>query len=1500
MGNVKDKAQSTAMDIMAIAQQFQDQLIARRLPDWMGKVRASDFELLREALVKGLQSRQQLARCWSKIESLDRFCIRRLNTALKARFDTTLDAEKHFLRQWYVYTSPEHSYFTSHFPTPQSDYFDVSLLSAAMSNFSKAQAAEGGQHARNTLVDEPGAAVATPSVSVFAGFCRELDLGGQYQRHLEAALQGNGQAQDGQDCKALLQAQYRSNLLVDALKAHAEGVLRDAELELMVDLYTHGKLGRLEGASVVAKQLKAFDCHLQQIVVFDVIDEGLLLNSSKRVLVYIPGDGNGAWCVAKNLESFARKILGKRLRDENYRRFFERFVLQRDRPTFFASVEQRVGDVADWATRELDQHMKVYPTPLFEHLAKMRIQQIKDDATVFATPVARIDGDTALAKSERRHAQGMALLGLAGLFIPAVGAVLLAVMAWQLLSEVFQSVKDWREGDTNAALDHLVNVGKDVALLAATTAGVVAARTLWTRSIVVDGLVPAVLDDGSERLWNQDLAPYVSEAPPEQATVDEHGVHRLGEHSWIEMEGHYYPAYQAEHSEDWYLKPYDNHAPLLEHNGAGAWRLWSERPAEWRGTERMFRRLGAAYGSLNDQQINQALLAHGLEEDHLRAVHVFASAPEAELTDTVNRFVLANRIVELRDRLQSGLKVTDKALLDEAKDLSGAKGLEGEALAEVVWDQRRLLLQSLYDKGNVTDDASVQALRRDFPSLHRLAAEQLLNDASDGDRHALAETGRVPLSLAQAARQRALRIRVARVFEGLFIDTPQTLDQARGVIKLIDTLPGAPQGRHWVLFEGDGLLAPRPASEAIETIHLSLQDGVFVLRDARGDALDQPGELFDVLADLFTEAQRKAMGIGEPFAQKLRQALARHVASRRNELAELMGREQPTPSFLVPFRLDDGRVGYPLSGGRRLFGFGSPSSLVAKLRYLYPSFSDEDIQRWLRTMSEGGSNLQNVLNDLEDQHELLSSTLTTWQREGFLQGERGSRYLLRKELIRCWRQLIPEQPKPLEDQSRYKFSRGGLSVSKLPDLPEPISFPHVTAIDFRSMALKHLPDGFLKAFPNLMSVEISHCKLTRFPAMTGLRERLRILDLSDNKIHLDAEQVDLINGCTALQYLNLSRNPLQLPFSVTGMPRLRTLILRDDKLVLMPEGVESHQKLYELDMIGNNLKALPAGFSDSPLWDKGRVRFESKDLNLSVTQVRSWYRPDDGEVPARLLWLDRIDAKDRDKMAQSWHFLVSDPESREFVLVLERLVQSEDFAHDDTARDLAYRIFDMLHDMEEDESLCAHVLAMAQEPNCGDNALLRFVDLEIWKLAWDAEHGEYEIDPEAGLLHLGGQLWRQNALQDFAKQFAKSMPGAVDEVEVVLAFRVRLYDDLKLPGHRSRIRFTRAVGNIEAGVENARRTILAGQDEETISLWLLRLPFWSKYLEHAYGSRLKLPREFRKQEQELTRLGGDTQQLEALHEQAKQWWFTQQQVVTKEAMRRVTPAWHAPLPVELD
>lgn len=48
----------------------------------------------------------------------------------------------------------------------------------------------------------------------------------------------------------------------------------------------------------------------------------------------------------------------------------------------------------------------------------------------------------------------------------------------------------------------------------------------------------------------------------------------------------------------------------------------------------------------------------------------------------------------------------------------------------------------------------------------------------------------MPLLMAEAARLQVARIRMARVYEALCIDTPQNLDLARVVLNLLVHVPG--------------------------------------------------------------------------------------------------------------------------------------------------------------------------------------------------------------------------------------------------------------------------------------------------------------------------------------------------------------------------------------------------------------------------------------------------------------------------------------------------------------------------------------------------------------------------------------------------------------------------------------------------------------------------------------------------------------------------------------
>lgn len=890
---------SAAVDTLAMAQACQDHYIARRLPAWMKRLSMAEFTLLSEALPELLACRAGLSSALARLRNLSAFTQPLLQQALGTH--GSLDVDRLYFRQWYTFTSPTINYVTSRLPVVANDYYDIPLLEAALGNFTAQQ--QRDQPPGNCLVDAHGEKRAELSATAFARLCRTLDLGQKYQAHLDDVLQP--------EVKGLLTRRQRYSMLVDALQARAQGVLSAAELQWVVALCLEDTLNKLEGAPVRVRQLALFGCRLQQIVVLDVIDDGVLFDTSKRVLVYVPGDPHGPWSVRSDLDEYVRRVLGKRLREDDYRRFFNRFVRRRDSQRFFSAVSERLDDVAGWATRDLDEQTFAYRLPLFEHLANDWVAWIKDDAAVIAPPVALLDREVQAEHARRLRAEGWTLLGVAGLFVPAIGAVLLGVMAWELLQQTFQAIGDWQDNERNAALAHLLNVGKGLLAVGATVAVVATARRAWS---VVDSLVPAQLESGEEKLWNADLSPYRGESPPATAVLDMQGTHRLGERRWISMDGHWYEVTWHDADEQWQLLPYQGYAPPLRHNGAGAWRLWCEQPAEWDDTRQLFRRLGGPFSDLDDAQVDRSLAIHGLDDQHVRAWHVYGRPAEAALVDTVARVRLAGRIGTLINQLREGGVTADPLLMARVMRLPQAAGKHGPALADVAWAGRRELLQTVYDEQN-PDTETGRLLRQDFTSLHRLAADEVLRDASEDDVQLLRETGRVPLLMGEAARLQVARIRMARVYESLCIDTPQNLDLARVVLNLLVHVPGA-GGPGWRLFDADAsepLLTVQGSGQTFDLLH---RHGLFRLRARTPSVVGETGELFEALAGGYDDAAQAAIGQGQPFVPALRQALTNVAFDRRQAVVNLLRLEQPSGSFLAPQRLADGRIGYPMAGGR--------------------------------------------------------------------------------------------------------------------------------------------------------------------------------------------------------------------------------------------------------------------------------------------------------------------------------------------------------------------------------------------------------------------------------------------------------------------------------------------------------------------------------------------------------------------------------------------------------
>lgn len=1427
-----------------IAEQFQDRLIGNALPAWLRSATPEQIDVLRQAMAASLQAREQCAKLMGKLQGIEAFCRPLLRQALTQALDAVDDKRIAFRtgRKEPVITSQPIGW-----PVTKAVYANISLFEAALRNFT-ADEAQGHQLAGNRLIDTVADHAGLPSAARFAGFCRTLDLGGQYQRYLASVLQPTGEA--GRQVRERLAGHQRQALLVEAHIARLKGELDTQEHQLLVDLCADTPVLTLRGDPVRARRLKLLGSTLEQIIVLDVRDESWspLYTSSRRVIVSIPGDPQAPLRAYPTLRHFAND-LGKRLRTAPYQRFFSRFVRRRDSQAFFSAVVVGYAGLSDLANIDLQERMADWPAPLFDSLANTLVAQIKDDAAQIATPVAQLDRAVQREHDQRLASEGWALLNLAGLFVPGVGLALLGVAAWRLLGDVFHGFEAWHEGDRSAALDHLCRVAGDLALVAATGAAVAATRAVWTRAARVDDGVPQTLADGTVRLCSAELSTYASEALPALTLRDGAGLRHLGTRSWVELDQRYYPVEQ--HEGGWRLAPRDGRAPLLLGNGAGAWRLWSEQPGEWDDEVHLFRRLGLTGYALEDEDITQILLATDTDADHLRAVHLQGEAADPLLIDCTRRTTLDGRIRTLVRQLRSGQPATDATVLAHAQALPGAQGLSDQALAERVWDDRRLLFERLEAATQDSDMPQAALLRRDFPDLSSAMAQGLVDGANVAERQRMEAGGRVPLALAEAARRGVRRARVARVYQGFYLDMPQTLDLARVALGLCEHLPGAVPGQGWGLYQGSQSaspsweVAPAPQARRLDLLHAARG---FQLFDGQGNALTQgPGELFETLAAGFTDEQRDAVGVAEPFGHNLRVLLGRLAAADRMRVEGLLGQAGPVGWFRPPRRLADGRLGYPLSG--RGAGRGRPQALYAMVRAVYPLYEDLEIEHWARRLHRAGQQIEVQLARLASELSALRATLREWAGFASDASERRARSHFGEALVRSWQRMGTRVFDGALEVSGYRLSLLGISVDSLPDLPESISFAHVRELSFRGMGLRSVSRGFLRAFPGVRVLELSGNRLERLPEGLATLAELAELDLFDNRIVLDSTQVRALEGCTHLQYLNLSRNPLGRTFSVRRLNRLRNLNLRATQLPDVPSALLGRLELVVADLRENRISSLPERFFQTPLWISSTILLEDNPLDEETAlRVELYMRAQlgaSGEAGAltsssRQGWLQALGDAARAEHAADWDALEGEENSGDFFGLLGRLQSTSDYRQRPAV--LAERVFAMLEAARVHGDLRQALFEQAaQTLTCQDSVALSFSNLELRMLVWKACAEAGSAGEQAALLRLGKQLWRLEQVERIALEDiqARGVAGRdVDQIEVVLAYRIGLREALDLPAQPGDMTFA-DIANIDTTqLDLAQAQVLAAENIEALAATLVDREFWQVWLERVQGERL--------------------------------------------------------------
>ncbi|WP_446432864.1 NEL-type E3 ubiquitin ligase domain-containing protein [Pseudomonas sp. 1152_12] len=671
------------------------------------------------------------------------------------------------------------------------------------------------------------------------------------------------------------------------------------------------------------------------------------------------------------------------------------------------------------------------------------------------------------------------------------------------------------------------------------------------------------------------------------------GLYSLGDDRYLFIEGEYFKVAQGQGHEPWRI-PHPSleqaYAPVLSHNGAGAWRHEWENPLTWDG-QKPFYRLGPSFRALTPDAIVQIQQISGVTPDILRRVHVRNERPPAILRETVERFTLHQRLkthmqgMDAFEGTAAGRDFFDQLLgeigPDSADALVGRAGVSRADQvtvleAKVMTNQplmERLMFRAMCHKAAQSSDPLAQVVQRVFPSLTAVIAEELVSQAKPVERTEL-EAGRVPFTFAPSVRWWLHHLRKARALEGVHLPAAANADSAKLILHTLPTIDGWPESLRVEVWERGRLVdSIGPASTPLKRV-LEVMDGHYQAYKPRGNGERHPiggfGEFLVVLLNALPARERLALGYTHRAGiEELTQEIARRLESRQVfgdpfGIEKLLGMVS-RPWFNPPRRLSDGRIGYPLSGEAGAGGV-NPGQ-VAQLRTLYPTKSDAQAIEILRNVADTFEGRQDYISGLFSDRDGLNASLERWCL--LCKPVSLKNHLEASERIRrCWSKQAAPHGVP------HALYLDDLALESLPQMDA--NFFHVTLLSLRDNQLHALPAGFLKRFGNLCSLSLDGNLLDHLPEGLSEVQDVRRLNLSNNRIRPNLQDVRYLTTLTRLTHLDLSYNPLGQgqQLNLHRLKALTVLKLRNTYINRLPRGAVTLRKLRTFDLRDNRINGL--------------------------------------------------------------------------------------------------------------------------------------------------------------------------------------------------------------------------------------------------------------------------------------------------------------------------------------
>lgn len=1357
-----------------------DALIASRLPSWLTATSLDNLYALHASQQWQQQVQHQLHMRLASITPLDAFAAPLLQQALQARHRLTLDVRRAMLRRRTLQRFPSHVATIA--DGVRERIHQQSLLAAALHNFTEDETFTSAI-LQGTVVQDAQGQEAGISPQAFYTLCRSLDLGRQYQAYLREQLKPDGEP--GKQLQALIEESYRAAL----------------EAALRLSLF-NGEIARhcLPLVSLVAAKpaastglqphaLRVFGKLARGVVVFEVAAPD---SSHTGLLCWVPDDPHGAltWYATWG-QLFL--TMGKQFRLPGYVRFFQRFISERDREGYTRALEEALKQGDGNVPVRLDGRHEVIEQPLFEYLRNQQIETLLDNAKVLAVPTADVD---AQERDRRLHfylESALDLLGLASFGLPALALPLLGITALQVADEVYEGYADWQLGDRQGALEHLYSVAETVIMTGVNVGAGLAAQRL-ARAAYVDELVPVQTDKHSLKLCDPMLPGYAVEAEGVTgvlSSADQGEVIRTPVGS--------YQTYLEPESQQRRIRHPQRasaYAPILEDNGAGAWRHELERPHEWEGRVQLLQDLATDLTQLDAEVANDVLLATGLDEDHLRRLHIDDAPPPARLLDAIERHRLHTELPWLRD-----------------------DGFEQH-------------LQAL--QGVATPEQAV--LRRDFPGLSIRAAREIIEHAGEHQREQLQIHQRVPLALAEQARWQLHDARLDRACAGLRQAAAVNRDTEQLALSLIgDEAPWRGTRVEVRLGSMTGeTIAHVGADTADEVRTLVRTPHGYEVVGRVADTLSSSSascSLFDALMLLLDPWQRKRLGQAAESPQALADALSYWASQRRERVAAVLGMAPIASGFRPPVRLGDGRLGYPLSGR----GESSLRALRRGMQRLFPELDDQAFVDLIDRARSLGLTPWNYHLRLNEQLRALDQALGRWRRQSSGPMQLLRRARMARRIRNAWRR------RTRDEAGHFALILEHSRLSSLPDLPDTVSFDHVTTLTLADLELTNVPEHFLSRFPNVTRLNLASNQLTALPTFErtpGLEE----LRLAHNRIVINEQSNRQLAGLRHLTTLDLDFNELDVVPQLHLPSTLRRLHLRGNRLRSIPLHLLQRGVLEQVDLRDNRIGVIDEAQLAFLNAHPDRVRLQGNPLppaTLERMNEQVWLPPVRPlpEQPATHesdRWLEGVSGQEASRRRGAWQALRAEHGSADFFAYLEELLGAPEFMRQPV--EMRRRVGELLETMQHNAVVRSAMFRQAAMPRGRADLDVLVTRLQV-ALRTEGVRGRRV---ERGLRDLARELFRLEQVNRFANQHIERLrlvPGQASSNDVYLAFRVGLADALGIHGQPTYLNLQHVRSVTPEVLSEAEAMVYEAETPETLSQFLSRQFFWEEYVRGAYADQ---------------------------------------------------------------